>query len=429
MTTILGLGTFPIRMPLHGGQRRIDAFKSFYARLHINYEYICLYDPMAYGGAAVGPLDIPYKPFDSVLSRLPYVMDVDAGEYAANDEAVFKHFFESALRCAPDAIQLEHPFMWPLVRRLRQTPEFRNTPVIFSSHNYEAPLKETMLLNAGIPRKVAKSIRDRIDTLETEVLTAASLTVGVSAADIASYKDLGLRSASLIVRNGVSSVKPEKWEKFVTDGFDGKYFLFVGSAYLPNTQGFQYYVLREGLFFLPPEKTFAVCGGVSEGVFQSHDYQMNERSYGRRVHFFPSIADPHLAWVRDAAHAVVLPIRDGGGSNLKTAEALVSGNWIIASPKAFRSFEEFKDDPGVIIARSSAEFAEAMADVYNKPPLVLDAKSRQRRRNLYWEECFDKSELRSHLGDLFRRSFNIDPNYGWAQVSPQFLPVGDTSRS
>ena len=47
---------------------------------------------------------------------------------------------------------------------------------------------------------------------------------------------------------------------------------------------------------------------------------------------------------------MLLPITYGGGSNLKTAEALLTGHPIIATAKAFRGCEVFTDMPGMIIA-------------------------------------------------------------------------------
>ncbi len=393
MTTVLGLGTFPIRLPIHGGQRRVDAFRQFYARNGVKYEYIAVYDPAGYSQSTVFKSDVPYKPCDDVFSKLPYMMDVDAGEYAARDEAVYRHFVDLVQNMKPAAVQLEHPFMWPVVRRLQQAGLLADVPLIYSSHNFEAPLKETMLVNAGISRRVSSDIRKHIHQLEEEVVSRSALTVVVSPRDADAYNSFCCGGPIVVVRNGVTSTPPQSWPQFNKDGFAGKYLLFVGSAYLPNTQGFQHFVLRDGLFFLPPEKTFAVCGGVSEGVYKSEAYLANHESYSRRVQFFPEITDGHLAWVRDNAHVVVLPIKDGGGSNLKTAEALVSGNWIVASKKALRSFEEFGSDPGVLTADTPSQFAEAMVYAYHQSKLELNETQKNRRRQLYWENCFDGSTL------------------------------------
>ena len=59
---ILGLGTYPIVNPVHGGQRRIAAFKAFYQSIGIEYHYACIYDPSIYAPGMVGAHDIPLGP-------------------------------------------------------------------------------------------------------------------------------------------------------------------------------------------------------------------------------------------------------------------------------------------------------------------------------------------------------------------------------
>ncbi len=60
---------------------------------------------------------------------------------------------------------------------------------------------------------------------------------------------------------------------------------------------------------------------------------------------------------------MILPITYGGGSNLKTPEALLTGHPIIATARAFRGFEAFADMPGVIIAETVDAFSAAMRRV------------------------------------------------------------------
>jgi FkbM family methyltransferase len=60
---------------------------------------------------------------------------------------------------------------------------------------------------------------------------------------------------------------------------------------------------------------------------------------------------------------MMLPITYGGGSNLKTAEALLSGHPIIATSKALRGYEMFAAWPGVIIAETRDAFCTGMRRV------------------------------------------------------------------
>ena len=83
---------------------------------------------------------------------------------------------------------------------------------------------------------------------------------------------------------------------------------------------------------------------------------------------FPTL---ELSAVKQGCHGVFLPIRGGGGTNLKTAEALALGKWVVATSTALRGFEAFLGADGVVIADTSADFRRAMRQVLERPPLEL----------------------------------------------------------
>jgi hypothetical protein len=53
---------------------------------------------------------------------------------------------------------------------------------------------------------------------------------------------------------------------------------------------------------------------------------------------------------------ILLPIAYGGGTNLKTAEALVSGRPVVASIESFRGYEDYIKSPLVKIAETNLDF-------------------------------------------------------------------------
>jgi hypothetical protein len=81
------------------------------------------------------------------------------------------------------------------------------------------------------------------------------------------------------------------------------------------------------------------------------------------------------------AHALPLPIGYGGGSNVKTAEALAAGRPIVATGAAFRGFDEYRSLPSVTLADTPLAFEAAIRanpfpDAYDgrttrRPSLVL----------------------------------------------------------
>jgi hypothetical protein len=67
------------------------------------------------------------------------------------------------------------------------------------------------------------------------------------------------------------------------------------------------------------------------------------------------------------AHALLLPIQYGGGSNVKTAEALLSGRPMVATATAMRGFDGFRNMPGITLANDARDFGAAMLAVLDSP--------------------------------------------------------------
>jgi glycosyltransferase involved in cell wall biosynthesis len=396
---VLGLGTFPAVKPIHGGQRRVAAFRIFYQTIGIEYVYTCIYDSDAYAREQVGPHDIPLIASEFDEGPIPLIGDILAGRQGASHEASFRHFLDIVGKLQPDALQLEHPFMWPLAKRLREATGAKTLPLIYSSHNVEAPLKDAILLSGGVPVDVRKRICDGIEQMEAEICREAALVVCVTAAEQRHYLRYCSPDKIIVVPNGVDRPPPVIQESArCREVFQGRPFVFmVGSAYPPNIEGACRYVFRDGTFMVPPVKSIVVCGGVCDGILRHPSYQRFLTANSLRVHFFPEIDDAELWGVKTACHAVALPIDTGGGSNLKTAEALALGKWVIATPVAMRGYENFMDAEGLIIANDTPSFRRAVAQALRSSPLAVHEASRAARKAVYWDCCFEASGLADRL--------------------------------
>ena len=393
---VLGLGTYPIVKPVHGGQRRVAAFKTFYGSIGIDYVYTCVFNPNHYGADLIGPDDIALTAVSSEEGPVDLIGDVLSGRQAATDEVSFRHFLGLVQRLRPDALQLEHPFMWPLAKRLRDEIGEEQLPLIYSSHNVEAPLKGDILSGSNVATEVRERIRDSIEQMEGEVCRAATLTVCVSASEQKHYLTYQpWAERVVVVPNGVDR-PPARISEYpaCSREFAQRPFAFmVGSAYPPNIDGFCRYVLADGAFMVPPRKSIAICGGACHGIFNHPLFQRFVAANSQRCHFFSEIDDPDLWSIKMKCHAVLLPIGTGRGSNLKTAEALVLGKWVIATSVAMRGYEAFLDAEGLVIANDSVSFRRAIAQALHSPLPPIDNKSRQAREALYWDRCFTDSSL------------------------------------
>jgi hypothetical protein len=390
MHRILGLGTYPIAQPIHGGQRRVTAFCAHYAANNVTYLYASVYERKYYAGAAVTAADYPSGAPGGRFANWPYMDDVNAGQFAASDPGALAHFVSLAQRFKPDVIQLEQPFMWPLAKRLLAEAGPGKVRLYYSSHNVEGPLKASILRTAGVSVAEADLAQATIAALEREIVSNADAIFAVSRSDANFYAAMGPSADIYVIPNGLARYAGPPGEAPAM--FDGrKLLLFIGSAYPPNVDGFNSLVAERGLYFLPPEKHLAVCGGASEGIFNSPAYRADMTANGERVHFFPKISDGDLEALRRRAHAILLPITFGGGSNLKTAEALAQGAWVVATSTALRGFAAFRDASGVIVADTPRAFRRAIADVIRRPALALGPEEMEKRAALYWEGCFAAS--------------------------------------
>jgi len=401
---ILGLGTFPAVRPVHGGQRRAAAFRNFYQTIGIEYVYTCIYDSDHYGPALVGPHDIPLMIAEAAEGPISLIGDILAGRQGATNESSFQHFLNLVEKLKPDAIQLEQPFMWPLAKRLREALGTTRPPLIYSSYNVEAPLKDAILVSGAVASDVRSRICDGIEEIEAEVCREAALVVCVTEAERNHYLRYCSADNIIVVPNGVDR-PPSVIEQSARcrEVFQGKPFAFmVGSAYPPNIDGLCRYVFRDGAFMVPPLKSIAVCGGVCDGIRNHPSYQRFLTANSRRVEFFPEIDDAELWAVKTACHVVALPIDTGGGSNLKTAEALALGKWIVATSVAMRGYERFMNAEGLIIANDTASFRRAIAQALRSPPLTISEASRNAREAVHWDRCFAASGIAERLKRLSR---------------------------
>lgn len=414
MSLILGLATYPIKHPVHGGQRRVAAFADFYKTLGLDYECVCIYEPLIYSADKIGPHDVALGYVKGDFAGIPFLGDLLSGMYGSQKERVFEHFLSVVREKKPVALVLEQPFMWPLVERLRSDPEIAKIPLMYSSQNWEGPLKYAVLISNGIDNTVARKIEARVEELEREAVKASRLIFAVSEEDAAVYRRIDPAKRIIVISNGVarSDTAVPAGRGLPDQLRNSRYLFFVGSAYPPNIEGVCDLLLDGGLFFLPPQASLVICGGAAHGILYDPRYHRFLSANKKRVLFYPTISDKDLEVLKSHAHAILLPIDFGGGSNIKTAEALASGKWIVATPTAMRGFESFMSEPGVVIAKGRSAFRKAVIDVYNSPPLVLSDLSSQRRDAVHWDRCFEGVSLAdlcifASEQDLSRRQMSV----------------------
>jgi glycosyltransferase involved in cell wall biosynthesis len=110
-----------------------------------------------------------------------------------------------------------------------------------------------------------------------------------------------------------------------------------------------------------------------------------------RLQLLFALPDSDLSAVKSLAHGFVLPIPFGGGSNIKTAEALYSGKYVVGTPAAFRGYERYSDLPEVRVGPDPKCFHAAIRNVLMLPPATAmkGTEGYEKRQQLRWDKSLE----------------------------------------
>jgi len=383
---VVHLVTYPVRVPRHGGQARVANIMRTYETAAITTRVIAVYQPEIYDDrTVVGPHDVAF-PLDSVYreANLPLCTDVTSGAFAVKDAQAWSAIAQAIASFTPDVVQLEQPWLWPVVTRLRAEDPAARFRVVYSSQNVEAPLKRAV--HAGQPDEVIDAVVERIDRLEREVVVAADLTIAVTESDAATYRDWGARRV-VVASNGIveRTIDPacrSRWESRL----EGMPFaLFVGSAYPPNIHGF-WEMFAPSMAFLGPDERILVAGGIGGVLLHAAAYHTWERINASRIVLAGQVTEDDLAALLALASCIVLPITIGGGSNIKTAEAILSGRPVVGTTLSFRGYERALDLPGIHRTDVPAEFRRFVKAALDRSLPRCGPDRPEVRRSVLWSE-------------------------------------------
>ncbi len=256
-----------------------------------------------------------------------------------------------------DLVVIEEPWLGQAAIRLKREGLVK-APILFNSYNVEHVMKCSILKEAKI--EGTSEYIERITTIEEAIVKEADCCSTVTAEDAATY---GRWAASQIVvaGNGASNRKRSHLRNVIHHDVEpeAKYALFVGSAHPPNLLGFRDLVI-ESIATVRSNERVVVAGSVCDYLHPHVAESDFPHMLRDRLCLVGRVSDFGLDCLIANASIMLLPITIGGGSNLKTAEALMSGKPIVATERAFRGYEEFLSAPGIRVGNSRREFAAAM---------------------------------------------------------------------
>jgi glycosyltransferase involved in cell wall biosynthesis len=273
-------------------------------------------------------------------------------------------------RLRPDLVALEQPYAWPSLRGLLKEGAVERPVIVYSGQNVESELKREVY-QAVLPPVESAAALTRVRELEEDLIRDADVCVAVSASDAERYAQVGARRL-IVARNGGDRViappaAVARWRDRLAALGKSRYAAFVGSAHPPNCAGFVK-MLGPALGYLPPDAAIVVAGRVAEMIGRSDFCAGRYGALNRgRLLLAGPVSDDDLAGLMAGASAVLLPIISGGGSNLKTVEALLSGRPVVGTRYAFRSYEDCITAGGVLAADEAAEFQRHVARALLSP--------------------------------------------------------------
>ena len=359
--------TSPIVQPRSGGQIRASALAEHYRASGFEVTPIAVFPARAYPRQQQGrddlefPLDDPKTFIEGV--KLPSSDDVQGGTFVSRDEGSFAKLLDR-LPARVDVIHLEQPWLLPVVQRLRALPAFGSTRLVYGSQNLEAPLKEAICRRAGVEGARTVAL---VAQLERMACQLADLTLAVSEADASALALLGARQV-VLAPNGISafSSNPAAVARWKNTLGGKRVALFVGSGHPPNAAGF-IQAFGDALGFVAPDACVVAAGRVGEALAAHYASTRFPTLTAGRLHLTGEIDDEGLSALKALASIFLLPIFEGGGSNIKTSEAILSGRPIIATSVSLRGFERYRALAEVTIADDHAHWVTALRAAFLKP--------------------------------------------------------------
>jgi len=304
---------------------------------------------------------------------------------------------QERIKTTPKVIHIEQPWLFELGIRYRD--QFSpGSKIVYGSANIEHKLKQS-IVEQYFGREHAARCATIVKEIEEDAIRRSDICIAVTEEDKHYILSVDKTKSVYICPNASNAPKPnERGFHRVHQLTKGKkYALFVGSGHPPNVEGFLHFLGGHSAAF-SGDVLLVIAGSAGNAIKNNHNY--NDKFIFKHKVIFPGFVDqPTLDALIKMAHQILLPIRQGGGSNLKTAEALLSQRSIVASSCAMRGFEKFANEARVTIADTPTIFKRSVAANFLEtcmPP--IDYKEIGGTECLTWKHSL--SPLNKVLKDL-----------------------------
>jgi glycosyltransferase involved in cell wall biosynthesis len=321
----------------------------------------------------------------------------------------FIHAAREAIAAA-EIVVFSHPWVYPLVKMDLKRP---SQLVVYDSQNVEGLLR-TMLLDDG---QFGTEVVKHAVTVEYELCHTADIVLACSHEDRELFHQLYNVPFNKIALapNGTFTehiqpvdVATRRIAKEKLGVGTHPLAIFLASFYQPNVEAAEFICTHLVPSF--PDVSFAICGGVGEGLPQRLLNLPN-------VHV-PGLLDEHgkRAYLA-AADLAVNPMFSGSGTNIKMFDFMAAGLPVVTTPVGARGIFQGADPPFVLC--EGADFAEGVRRVLQDDAYATALRHAARQvveRSYSWERISAKIgrllyRLRSKLHEPVPFFSVIVPSY------------------
>ncbi len=383
---VLQLSTYPIELPLHGGQIRVSQIRNYLENL--GYQVLSLSISEKSHESYNEKIDLLVDNHDlNKYISTPLCADLATAYFAENDSRAYKFIVKNVKKFKPTHIFLEQPWLWYFVKKiLNSNIVSKDTKIIYSSQNIEFKTKQSLFEKQDIFDSIAI---EKIKELEIDLCRNSDYIVAVSQEDKEEFQQYVPSSAKIFVcSNGVARRKINKNINYhlKNDLLGRKIILFIGSAYPPNAIGF--WEMLGNLLWVPNSANIIVLGGVSKMLldYMPKEFELYRQVIENKIILLGFVDDEYLQSFIELSSVIILPITSGGGSNLKTAEAIASGKPVVSTSFACRGFNFANKLSNFIVTDNKVNFISNIDNFINQDYCnEIDSDEKRLREGVFWD--------------------------------------------
>ncbi|HEB88693.1 MAG TPA: glycosyltransferase, partial [Deltaproteobacteria bacterium] len=362
---VVMLGHDAIGFPIRGGEQRSHWIHRIYLD-HAeawNLDVVHRHDPRFL--AAFRPrkrgLRAALSPIEAWIRRTPLALSRDLGRRPKTAARLRDRLEEDRRRiAAAHIVHFEHPFAYPFFE-----DRLVGKRIVYSSHNIESLTLLDYFGSDGARRfgkgrlaegplsGEARRLLARMARVEAILVRRSDLVLACTEEDARHYREIGAREVC-VAPNGATPVPKAGVRSETVPPFE-RHALFVSSDWRPNAAALVRFC---GDLDLPAGRGLVCAGTIGDSTHPGFERLRANAS----ISFVGPVDASRLAALVRGARTLIVPAQDSaGGSNIKTAEALLSGKPVVMTPAALRGYEAFSDSPGVRVRETPAGFQKQIA--------------------------------------------------------------------